>query len=60
MHADVDGLFYGSRLTGEDIYAVFDRSIGNLAFSETGIARGYPELPDDRRKEGVEPNEWTT
>ena len=45
-HADVDGLLYGSRLTGEDAYAVFDRGIGKLAVSETGMLADHPELPD--------------
>ena len=45
-HADVDGLLYGSRLTGEDAYAVFDRGIGKFAVSDTGMLVDHPVSGD--------------
>lgn len=45
-HKDVDGLLFSSRLTGEDIYAVFDRGIAKLNAAETGILPEHPELTD--------------
>ncbi len=45
-HVDVDGIVYASRLTGEDVYAVFDRSTGKLAAVETGLLEDRPELVD--------------
>lgn len=53
-HADADGLLYGSRLTGEDVYAVFGRGIGKLTVSETGkLAVDHPELPDVLGRHGI-------
>lgn len=43
-HADVDGVVYSSRLTGEDVYAVFGRSTGRLAVIDTGLLEEHPEL----------------
>lgn len=45
-HPDIDGILYGSRLTGADVYAVFDRGIGKLRTAETGTLADHPELPD--------------
>ena len=45
-HTDIDGLLYVSRLTGEDIYAVFDRATGKLGAVETGMLINHPDLPD--------------
>ena len=39
-------ILYGSRLTGGDVYAVFDRGIGKLRAAETGTLADHPELPD--------------
>ena len=42
-HADVDGLVYASRLTGEDVYAIYGRSVRKLKKGRlwaTGCARG--------------------
>ena len=45
-HADVEGVVYGSRLTGEDVYAMFDRGIGKLVATATGMLMDHPELPN--------------
>ncbi len=52
-HVDVDGIVYASRLTGEDVYAVFDRSTGKLASAETGLLEHHPELPDILKRYGI-------
>ncbi len=52
-HVDVDGIVYTSRLTGEDVYAVFDRSAGKLASAETGLLEHHPELPDILKRCGI-------
>ena len=52
-HVDVDGIVYASRLTGEDVYAVFDRSTGRLAAVETGLLENRPELPNILTRYGV-------
>ena len=52
-HPDIDGLLYGSRLTGADVYAVFDRGIGKLRTTETGVLADHPELPDVLAEHGV-------
>ena len=44
-HRDVDGIVYASRLTGADVYAVFNRAIGNLASPTSGLLEEHPELP---------------
>ena len=41
----IDGLVYGSRLTGADVYAVFDRGIRMLRAVETGLLVDRIELP---------------
>lgn len=45
-HRDVDGLLFSSRLTGEDVYAVFDRGMAKLDAAETGMLPEHPELTD--------------
>ena len=45
-HVDVDGIVYASRLTGENVYAVFGRSTRRLVAVETGLLENRPELPD--------------
>ena len=45
-HADVEGLRYASRLTGEDVHAVFDRGLGKLNVAETGTLMDHPKLPE--------------
>ena len=44
-YPDVDGFLYASRLTGADVYAVFDRGIGKLRLMDSGILPHHPELP---------------
>ncbi|MCY4291906.1 MAG: hypothetical protein OXC72_09135 [Roseovarius sp.] len=44
--ADIDGIVYTSRLTGKDVYAVFNRSIGKLVSIETGLLEDHLELTD--------------
>ena len=45
-HKDVEGLLFSSRLTGGDVYAVFDRGIAKLDAAETGMLPEHPELID--------------
>ena len=52
-HADIEGLVYVSRLTGEDVYAVFDRGVGKLDIAETGILMDHPELRDVLEQHGI-------
>ena len=52
-HVDVDGIVYSSRLTGEDVYAVFDRSTAKLAAVETGMLENRPELPRILQRYGI-------
>lgn len=44
-HADIDGLVHVPRLTGGDVYAVFDRGAGKLEAVETGTLAEHPDLP---------------
>ena len=52
-HTDVDGIVYTSRLTGDDVYAVFDRSTGKLVLAETGLLEDHPELTDVLKRYGI-------
>ncbi len=52
-HPDIEGLVYASRLTGEDVYAVFDRGVGKLEAAETGMLMDHPELPDVLARHGI-------
>jgi len=52
-HADIEGLLYSSRLTGQDIYAVFDRGAGKLASVDTGRLEDHPELPEVLERHGI-------
>ena len=54
QHANVDGLLYASRLTGSDIYAVFDRGIGKLEAREFGMLQDHRALPDVLAKQGID------
>ena len=51
--ADVDGIVYASRLTGEDVYAVFGRSTGKLVSVGTGLLEDHPELPAILERYGI-------
>ncbi len=52
-HVDVDGIVYASRLTGEDVYAVFDRSAKKLASPETGLLQDHAELVNALERYGI-------
>ena len=52
-HGDIDGILYRSRLTGENVYAVFDRSTEKLTSVETGLLKDHPELPDIMKRYGI-------
>lgn len=52
-HADIDGLIYVSRLTGEDVHAVFDRGAGTLEAVETGRLADHPDLPAVLERHGI-------
>ena len=52
-HADVEGFLYGSRLTGEEVIAVFDRGTDKLESSETGTLMDHPELPGVPERHGI-------
>ncbi|MEM7529614.1 MAG: RES family NAD+ phosphorylase [Pseudomonadota bacterium] len=44
-HRDVDGFLFSSRLTGADVYAIFDRAVGKLRVEEMGNLADHPDLP---------------
>jgi hypothetical protein len=52
-HPDVDGLVYLSRLTEEEIYAVFDRGMAKLEATGTGLLADHPDLPDVLERHGI-------
>ena len=52
-HADVEGLLHASRLTGEDVHAVFDRGLGKLNVAETGTLMDHPRLPEILERHGI-------
>ena len=54
QHASVEGLLYASRLTGSDVYAVFDRGISKLEVREFGMLQDHPDLPDLLEKDGID------
>lgn len=45
-HKTVDGFLYGSRLTGGDAYALFDRALFKLDAPDSGILSDHTELRD--------------
>ena len=45
-HEHVDAVLFSSRLTGTDVYAVFDRAIDRLEVSDSGDLPAHPALPD--------------
>lgn len=53
QHADIDGLLHPSRLTGKDVYGVFDRGIGKLRSIEQGWLVDWPDLPDVLARHGI-------
>ncbi len=52
-HEDIDGLLFSSRLTGLDVYAVFDRAISKLDRLDAGMLPDHPELPDVLAKHSI-------
>ena len=46
LHTNVDEIVYASRLTGDDVYAVFDRSANKLASTKAGSLVDHSELAD--------------
>lgn len=44
-HGQVDGILFSSRLTGQDVYAIFDRALDKLSVMDTGWLAEHPELP---------------
>lgn len=52
-HTDIDGLLHASRLTGRNVYAVFDRGIAKLTSTEAGELVDHPELPDVLARHGI-------
>ena len=53
QHADIDGIWYQSRLTGGDCLAIFDRALKNLNPTNTGDLQSHPELPEVLRMHRV-------
>ena len=52
-HADIDGLVYASRLTGEDVYAIYDRSVVKLKAGDVGQLEVHVELPGVLERHGI-------
>jgi hypothetical protein len=53
QHSDIDGIWYQSRLTGEDCLAIFDRALKRLKPVKTGQLEQHPKLPDVLRTHSV-------
>jgi hypothetical protein len=52
-HADVDGFLFSSRLTGADVYAIFDRATAKLQTRTAGELLKRPELPEVLRRHQI-------
>lgn len=52
-HINIDGVLFASRLTGADVYAIFDRSIHKLAVLEVGELEANDGLPDLLRRHEI-------
>lgn len=44
-HTQVDGILFASRLTGEDVYAIFDRATSRLTAESTQPLAQHTDLP---------------
>lgn len=44
-HTQVDGILFASRLTGEDVYAIFDRATSRLTAESTQPLTQHTDLP---------------
>jgi len=53
QHADIAGLWYQSRLTGGECFAIFDRAFKRLTPSRGGGLEHHPQLPDILETHGV-------
>lgn len=53
-HPDVDGIIYGSRLTGGDCLAVFDRALHKFSVLDACALKDHPLLPELLEHERVE------
>ena len=45
-HKTVDGLLFSSRLTGADVFAIFDRAIHKLSADDARPLAGHAQLPE--------------
>ena len=52
-HGDIEGLLHVSRLTGEDVLAVFDRGVGKLPSTGSGMLKDHLELPEVLVRHGI-------
>ena len=52
-HDDIEGLVHVSRLTGKDVYAMFDRGLGKFFAAEMGSLLDHPDLPDVLDRHGI-------
>ena len=52
-YAAVDGVLFASRLTGEDVYAIFDRATSRLTAEEPEPLATHSELPDVLRRHDI-------
>ena len=52
-HKYVDGIVFSSRLTGEDVFAIFDRAAPKLASRESESLEEHDELPDVLRRHDI-------
>ena len=52
-HEDIDGLIFPSRLTGADVYAVFDRATAKLEARQTDALSEHPELVQVLSRHGI-------
>lgn len=51
--ADVDGLVYASRLTREDVYAIYGRSVVKLKAGDVGRLEEHVDLPGVLARHGI-------
>ena len=52
-HAELDGLVYASRLTGEHVYAIYGRSVRKLKAGDVGQLEEHEELPGVLERHGI-------
>jgi len=52
-HTQVDGILFASRLTGEDVYAIFDRATSKLMAERSEPLATHIELPNVLRHHGI-------